>query len=272
LRGKERRKENFRKKKEGELMMKKMEKLAYSDHRKIVTKESMMRIDVTLNLSMPAVVASSVHLDTFLAAGSKKPNNEKEDILSHSPLPERGISNNFIVHQFISCAHQAFDQHIGFVLAPQQLFLLILQQIALHVNQNAKELRAQFVRHEGKKDLAVDVPMNPTAEQWAGAMQSIQQQIGENTVPDTLQLFSLQEFSTIIENEKVAGRIALMDTVKSSSLTDVELSVEFPFSYWKAPSKIGSRFERKQNKLLFGKLFQISVLGGYQHCFPLWIR
>jgi hypothetical protein len=71
LRGKKRRKENFRKKKEGELMMKKMERLAYSDHRKTVTKESMMRIDVTLNLSMPAVVASSVHLDTFLAAGPR---------------------------------------------------------------------------------------------------------------------------------------------------------------------------------------------------------
>jgi hypothetical protein len=191
------------------MMMKKMEKLAYSEHRKIVTTESMMRIDINLNLSKPAVV---VRLGTFLAAGNKKPNSAKEEILSHSPLPDRGISNSFIVHQFISCAHQAFDQHIGFVLAPQQLFLLILQQIALHVNQNAQELRAQFVRHEGKKDLVVDVPMNPTVEQWAGAMQSIRQQIGENTVPDTLQLFSLQEFSTISENEKIAGDIALMDT------------------------------------------------------------
>jgi hypothetical protein len=142
-----------------------------------------------------------------------KKTSGKEKVISQSEFPETGKVTfaRQCKNQFICCAWQAFDHHTGFVLSPQQLFLIILQHVALHVNEHPEELRSQFVRFDGKKELIVDLSPSPPPEEWARAMQNLRQQVAENTVPDTHQLFSMEHFSAVTENEKIAGDIALMD-------------------------------------------------------------
>jgi hypothetical protein len=108
----------------------------------------------------------------------------------------RGISSTpLLKNGFLATAHIAFDKHYGFVLNPCQLFLLILQQVALHVNQHSEDLRDQFVNESGKKTLKLEIPVDPAKDEWESIIAYFNQQIGENTVSDTQALFSMEDFS-----------------------------------------------------------------------------
>jgi hypothetical protein len=121
------------------------------------------------------------------------------------------LSTSFLKNQFLALANTAFDNHYGFVLNPCQLFILILQQIALHVNQHAEELRNQFVKESGKKKLTLEIPADPVPAEWEGIIAYFDGQIAANTIPDTQALFSMEDFSCATSLDKVAGNVLLMD-------------------------------------------------------------
>lgn len=56
-------------------------------------------------------------------------------------------------HSFLVAAFQAFKEHRPLIISPDHIWLLILQAFAVHVRQNAEELRHKFVAHDGKKEL-----------------------------------------------------------------------------------------------------------------------
>eukprot|EP01040_Poterioochromonas_malhamensis_P009849 gene9849-10696_t len=141
----------------------------------------------------------------------------------------QGVKGSSLKHQFLALANTAFDKHYGFVLNPSHLFLLIEQHIALHVNQNSEALRAQFVAHEGKKDLTMDIPATPTREEWAGIIGDFQRQIAANTVPDTKELMSLHDFESAGEAEKVVGDVVLMDMCQAFFKYKVRTRCGFPY-------------------------------------------
>ena len=183
---------------------------------KQVVSEMMYRVDVNLSLKKIGKLPYLRNRNPYSAlirnnrAGSER-------FLARGSLgdPSKLLYIFKIKNQFLSAALQAFCHHIGFVLAPQQLFLVILQQIGIHVNCNSDQLRSQFVTFDEKKKIVVEVSTSPSEEEWARAFQNIRQQIAENTVPDTYDLFSLEPFSTASINEKVAGDITLMDVCQS---------------------------------------------------------
>jgi len=126
---------------------------------------------------------------------------------------------NVIYHdnfnQFLSGAHEAFDKHWPFVLAPQHLFLLILHAIILHVQGQPEMLRRKFVIHDGLKDLVKHVDSRMTHEKWESVVEAFRELISEYTVPDTAEMCSLRNFSCCTDTEGLAGDIALMDMCKS---------------------------------------------------------
>eukprot|EP01040_Poterioochromonas_malhamensis_P010670 gene10670-11623_t len=178
----------------------------------VAVSETEIRLNIDDSLSTLPLEVKTITAED-LTEGFEFPN---ETILTHSQLPaSTGLFNPYIKNQFISCAFDAFKSHRGFAFSPSQIFLLIVQQISLHVNAHAEELRSQFVKHEGKKDIIVDVSANPSPEEWAGAIDNIRHQIAANTKPDTYDLFSLEEFSTTTSTEQIASDIALMDVCQS---------------------------------------------------------
>jgi len=65
--------------------------------------------------------------------------------------------DNFMVtsHNLISAINTAYDNHCPLTLSPDMLWLLISQGLSIHINNNAEQLRHQFVNFEGKKELIV---------------------------------------------------------------------------------------------------------------------
>ena len=63
---------------------------------------------------------------------------------------------NFGLTPFYDCFTDAYSNHYPLRLSPDAIFLLILQGFAIHVYQNAEELRSKFVDFNNKKELVVD--------------------------------------------------------------------------------------------------------------------
>lgn len=58
-------------------------------------------------------------------------------------------------NQYIAALHHAFAEHYGFVLNPDDIWLLILQGLSIHINQNAEKYRDTLVDFQGKKEIRV---------------------------------------------------------------------------------------------------------------------
>ena len=56
---------------------------------------------------------------------------------------------------FLAALHASFMHHLPFELRPDDLWLIIEQGVANHVNLNPEEFRAIFVDYTGKKKIVV---------------------------------------------------------------------------------------------------------------------
>lgn len=98
------------------------------------------------------------------------PNGSKRIIESCSQYRGRLVAFiNF--HPVVAAIHYAFNEHRPLCLSPDIILLLISQGLTNHINANAKQLRPQFVKHEGKikievrrDDFVKGSPENPWSE------------------------------------------------------------------------------------------------------------
>ena len=130
-------------------------------------------------------------------------------------LIEKGHYNGFI-----SAVSAAFANHYPLALRPQHFWLLILQGVAKHVELNAEEVRTQWVRHEGQKELVVfcdDFVLNRPND-WAGVVSersdSFAAQIDANVVEGVAAELS-PTFGGTTTVERVCEKITVMDVCKS---------------------------------------------------------
>jgi len=52
---------------------------------------------------------------------------------------------------FVAAAAEAFSRHYPLVMAPQHVWMMILQGVSMHVGENSEEMRSKWVNHEGKQ-------------------------------------------------------------------------------------------------------------------------
>jgi len=152
---------------------------------------------------------AKIGVKTILDLGACYPEAEKVQVLT------QGHKNGFI-----NAAVTAWSFHYPLSLAPQHFWLLILQAIATHVEQNAEEVRYKWVSHEGKKELLVECPgfvMGQTND-WASVIDdrpdSFSNQINKNIV-EGLEQELVPEFSTLTPQENIAIKVTVMDACKS---------------------------------------------------------
>ena len=115
---------------------------------------------------------------------------------------------------FITSSLKAWFDHYPFRFRAEHIWLLILQAVAIHVDQNAEKLRNKYVTHEGKKKLLVKVSRNPSYEEWIRVVQNFAAQIDKNTVKDTCEIFAC-DFSGSTLTEKIATKVTIMDICKN---------------------------------------------------------
>jgi len=120
-------------------------------------------------------------------------------------------------HSLIAAAHLAYQHHFPLVLSPDVIWLTIAQGLANHINNNAEQLRPQFVSHRDKvtiqvrrDDFVKGSPENPWAEVWPAFSDQIKNIIG----PETHALI-VSDFSTTGPTDRAASEVVLMDCVQS---------------------------------------------------------
>jgi len=125
-------------------------------------------------------------------------------------------------HGFIAAATAAFANHYPLALRPQHFWLMVLQATAVHVEQNAEEVRAKWVAHEGKKALLVRCDEFRLNEKnnWAsvvdGKPDCFSSQIDCNVVEGLAAELS-PGFSDTSDVENIALKMTVMDITKSFS-------------------------------------------------------
>jgi hypothetical protein len=119
-------------------------------------------------------------------------------------------------HPLIAALHAGFASHRPVCLSPDIIWLTLTQGLAHHVNAHAEELRHQFVRHEGKLQIAVrrddfvkGSPENPWPEVFAEFSAAIQGHIGD--AHDLV----VVDFSTTGPVERAASEVVLLDAMQA---------------------------------------------------------
>ncbi|CUS08752.1 unnamed protein product [Tuber aestivum] len=110
---------------------------------------------------------------------------------------------------------RAFQQDLHLVLRPDDIWLSILTQFSMFVNGNAEHLRAQFVHHEDKKDLAIEISPNSIRNIDIGRFaQAMTVLIQENVVDPQLRELIMPNFSTTTDEDKSVAAIVMMGTLQ----------------------------------------------------------
>lgn len=118
------------------------------------------------------------------------------------------------MHPFLGAVALSYAQHYPLMLAPDDVWLCLLQGLASHVENNAELLRGRFVRHEGKKTIRVEVDHEPgsDAQAWRGVIDALTQNVAEE-IGKKRDLF-VAGFSTTGPVEKTVFEVALLDTLQ----------------------------------------------------------
>ncbi|PUU76902.1 hypothetical protein B9Z19DRAFT_1087393 [Tuber borchii] len=110
---------------------------------------------------------------------------------------------------------RAFQQDLHLVLRPDDIWLSILTQFSMFVNGNSENLRTQFVAHQGKKELEVDISPHPISDIDMGMFaQAMTHLIQENVVDPQLRELIMPNFSTTTDDDKSVASIVMMGTLQ----------------------------------------------------------
>jgi Domain of unknown function (DUF4419) len=157
-----------------------------------------------------------------------------------------GLSN----HPFLAAVAQAYADHRPLVLSPDVVWLLIAQGAAAHINANAEELRAGFVRHAGQRELRVvrpdfccGSPENPWPEVFSAFSEGVARHVGPET-----HAFFVPSFSTTGPVERAAFEVTLLDAMRAYFRYSIcfvcgipEITLEGTTADWR---ELASRAER----------------------------
>lgn len=133
-------------------------------------------------------------------------------------------------HPFMLTLNTAYDMHYPISLSPDTIWLMILQGLSNHVNENAQALRKKFVAHEGKSMLIVRRPnfrMGDPANDWPGVFSEFSTQIRGHIGENTHSILA-QPFSTTGAIEKTAMELTLMDALQSYFVYSLITMCGFP--------------------------------------------
>ena len=137
----------------------------------------------------------------------------------------------FHPHPLVMCCSEAYSKHYPLILSPDDIWLLIAQGVAKHIDINGQELRTQFIsnkdeanlKNEGKDKIEIcvemDSYMNSGSTQlsdvnWSGVVDEIASKVDHHLNDNAVQLLTCN-FSTSGPIEKTASQIVIMEAFKN---------------------------------------------------------
>ncbi|KAJ7644715.1 hypothetical protein FB45DRAFT_824856 [Roridomyces roridus] len=116
---------------------------------------------------------------------------------------------------FVTTIISAYNTHHNLVIRPDDVWIDILTQFNFFVNANAELLRANFVAHDGKKELRIFTRKKREEMDFADLSRQMVDKLEENVVDPTLRAWVLPSFSTTTLKDKTVGAIVMMSTLKA---------------------------------------------------------
>ena len=134
----------------------------------------------------------------------------------HPLVNVKAQSKNYLV----AVLHKAFTDHLPITLRPDDIWLTILQGLAIHVNMNADTLRGSILKDasgDGKRTLLVrgdTLKLGDAHNDWSQVFGSFASQIEEQTVNGTMDVLSMG-FSTSTPTTVMAGQCTVFKVLSS---------------------------------------------------------
>jgi hypothetical protein len=129
----------------------------------------------------------------------------------HSRAPNTVFKIEPNKNGFVNTVMSAWGQHHAIVIRLDDVWLAIISQFSFYVNANTELLQANFVAHEGKKELVVDV-VGPLDFAYLSCQMG--DMIHKNVVDPSLREWILPKFSTTTTNDTTIGAMLMMATMK----------------------------------------------------------
>ncbi|KAJ7226539.1 hypothetical protein B0H12DRAFT_1223791 [Mycena haematopus] len=116
---------------------------------------------------------------------------------------------------FVATLLEAYTQDRALVIRPDDVWLAILCQFNFFVNARAELLRANFVAHEGKKELVITVvPATRYTVDFAEIARQMADLVEKNVVDPTLRAWATPDFTTTTLHDSTVSAVMLMATLK----------------------------------------------------------
>ena len=114
------------------------------------------------------------------------------------------------------CFLQCYAEHRPIVLSPDIIWLVINQQLAKHIADNAEKFRSLIVSHEGKIDITIESNTDILTENtdWPAILEGFYNQIDSKTLNGIAKDF-VADFSTTGTDGRIASVVTLMKGVES---------------------------------------------------------
>ncbi|KAJ9085476.1 hypothetical protein DSO57_1013522 [Entomophthora muscae] len=140
----------------------------------------------------------------------------KNTILKYDRLPHK-----LCVNGFAEAVHLAYDQHYGLLLSPDHIFIVILQGLSIHINQDAEKHRQVL----GLGNLApgtkqeIDIrrdhfTLGNFDNDWQGVFPDFKDAIGSKVSKDLYTILA-SEFSTSTPLSIAITSLSIMDIFKN---------------------------------------------------------
>jgi len=163
--------------------------------------------------------------------------------------------NTSVEHGFLIAAANAWSEHYPLAIKPIDIWLMILQAIAIHVDKHSEDLRKKWVNHDGKKELIVRndtfVRGNPNND-WSWVIDEFVKQIDESTVEDTVKLLN-PDFNNVSKDELISAKVTVMDICKNYFQYTFRTMCGFPKIYLYGEQNDWTKLKEKSKLLLSTK-------------------
>ena len=159
--------------------------------------EVMSGKDVVKNILWSEQIDESLHNVVSSSFAGKNLSWERSDVL-------------------FGCFLQCYAEHRPIVISPDMIWLVINQQLAKHIANNAEKFRSLIVSHEGKLEITIESDTDILTENtdWSKILEGFYSQIDSKTL-DSIAKDFVADFSTTGADERIASVVTLMKGVES---------------------------------------------------------
>ncbi|KAJ7125545.1 hypothetical protein C8R43DRAFT_1075785 [Mycena crocata] len=123
---------------------------------------------------------------------------------------------NIIPNQngFVATLLEAYTKDRALIVRPDDVWIAILSQFNFFICARAELLRANFVAHEGTRELTIDTGGNRYNVDFGHLARQMAGLVEKNVVDPTLRAWALPSFSTTTDNDTTVSSVLLMATLK----------------------------------------------------------